>query len=301
MRPSRPEDVVGVPVPVGTLARALARHPDFRILKRIGPMERRESGYARTGELSVCVLDVETMGFDHRLDEIIELSLQTVRIDAEGRIVSTGRNSSWLEDPGRPIPPEIVKVTGITDADVAGRSISEGEAYGELTSADLLLSHNAAFDRPFVDRRFDLPPRPWICSLNDFAWRDHGFDGRSLTQLLLQCGWFFDAHRAAGDVNALLHLLDHRLEGGATVMKELLVNAARATSVVEAVGAPMSAKDALKSRGYRWDAGRRLWWRAVPEDQGAAERDWVADHAYGGARAPVVRRVTWKERYAAPE
>ncbi|MFA7751961.1 exonuclease domain-containing protein, partial [Klebsiella pneumoniae] len=104
----------------------MARHPDFRILKRIGRMERRESGYARTGELGVCVLDVETMGFDHRLDEIIELSLQTVRIDAEGRIVSTGRNSSWLEDPGRPIPPEIVKVTGITDADVAGRSISEG-------------------------------------------------------------------------------------------------------------------------------------------------------------------------------
>ena len=299
MSPRKPEDVASVPVPVGTLAGTLARHPDFRILQRIGKMERREAGYARTGELSVCVLDVETMGLDHRVDEIIELSLQTVRIDAHGRIVSTGRNNSWLEDPGRPIPPEISKVTGITDRDVAGRSISEGEAFGELAAADLLLSHNAAFDRPFVERRFDLEPKAWICSLNDLDWREHGFEGRSLTQLLLQCGWFFDAHRAAGDVNALLHLLDHRLDGGGTVMKELLVNAARATSVVEAVGAPISAKDILKARGYRWDAARRVWWRAVPEEDGPAERDWVADHVYGGVSGPVVRRVTWKERYAA--
>lgn len=299
MSPPPPEDVASVPVPIGALARALDRHPDYRVLRRVGHMERREAGYARTGELSVCVLDVETMGLDHRAHRIIELSLQTVRIDAHGRIVSVGRNNSWLEDPGMPIPPEIVKVTGITDADVAGRSISEGEAYGELTTADLLLSHNAAFDRPFVDRRFDLPPQPWICSLNDLDWKAHGFDGRSLTQLLLQCGWFFEAHRAAGDVNALLHLLDHRLDGGGTVMKELLVNAARPTWIVEAVAAPMSARGALKARGYRWDADRRVWWRTVADADGQAEQDWAIDHVYGGLDSPVVRGMTWKERYAA--
>ncbi len=105
--------------------------------------------------------------------------------------------------------------------------------------------------------------------------------------------------RAAEDVNALLHLLDHRLDFGGTVLKALLVNAALPTGAMSAEGAPFAAKEALKARGYRWDAAKRHWGKEVADADFLLERDWVCDHVLGGARLPTTRRITWKERYSA--
>lgn len=301
MKPAVRDDLVGLQLqlPAEVLATALDRHPGYRVVREIKPMRRTESRFRRTGELTVCVLDVETTGTDRHSDRITELAMQRVRIDQFGRIVETGRPYSWLEDPGIPIPQEIVAKTGITDEMVAGRSISDGEACGLITSADVVLSHNAAFDRPFVDRRLDLGGQAWICSLNDIEWRDHGFEGRSLADLLLRCGWFFQgAHRASADVNALLHLLDHRLDTGGTVMKELLRTAARSTWVIDAFDAPFSAKDLLKERGYRWDADRKVWRLTMRDDEPALEQRWLSAHVYGGADRSSVRPITWRERYS---
>lgn len=295
----QPQDLVAVPMSAATLARALDRHDDYMVLHRIKRMQRREPRFARTGELSVCALHIATSGPDHRSDKIIELSLQTVRIDAHGRIVDAGRNNTWLEDPEVPLSAEVAKSTGITDEDVAGRGISEGEAYGELATADIVLSHDAARHRPFVDARLLLDSKPWICSRRDLDWSEHGFQDRSLTELLWKCGRFFEAHRSAGEVNALLHLLDHRLDTGGTVMKELLVSAARSTWVISAVDAPPGTKALLKPRGYSWDANRRCWSKQVSDAALAAERDWVADQIYDGLGLPATRQITWKERYAA--
>ncbi len=299
MKPSRREDIVGIPVPVDALARALDRHADYRIVRRMVPMERMEPRFPRTGELSVCVVGLNTTGRDHLSDRIVELSIQTVRIDAHARIVQTAGNNSWLEDPEVEIPLELTRRTGIASPDVRGRRIADGEAYGELVSADILLSHDARRDRPFLERRLDLDPKPWICSRRDLDWVEQGFSGHSLALLLLQCGWFFEGRRAAAEVGALLHLLDHRMESGVTALKEMLVGAGRATWTIEAVEAPVSAVELLKARGYRWNPARRAWTLPASELQVSRERSWARNHVYSGTRDPLVRKVTWKERYRA--
>lgn len=299
MRPVSTEDVVGVPVQAGVLARALARHADYRVLSRLKPLSRSALRNRGPGELSVCVIDVETTGLDFREDRIIELAVRTVVINGHGRIVEAGRARSWLEDPGRPIPPEITVVTGLRDEDVKGKVISDGEAYSMIADADIRLAHNAAFDRPFVEARLGLGREPWICSLNDIDWKVHGFEGRSLSQLLATCGWFFDAHRAAGDVEALIHLLDHDLENGRTVMRELIMGAGQSTWRICAVGADFDASPSLRKRRYRWDAARKTWWKDVRQDDLSDECDWVTQVVYQGRRLPELREITWRDRYSA--
>ena len=125
-----PEELVQLPVPAATLAQVLSRHEDYRVVRRIRRMVRGEAGFHRKDELCVCVLDCETTGMDYRSDRIIELAVQRVYVSADGSIAMTGKPRSWLEDPGVPIPAEISRITGLTDADVKGRVISQVKPAG---------------------------------------------------------------------------------------------------------------------------------------------------------------------------
>jgi DNA polymerase III subunit epsilon len=290
-----------VPLPADALASALGRHVDYRVQRRIEPMKRSALARDRFRWLHGVALDVETTGLDPLRHDVIELAMQTFRLDEFGRIVETGRPRAWFEEPTEAIPPKISRITGITDAQVAGRSIADGEAASVIMSADFVVSHNAAFDRPFVEKRLPITAgRPWVCTLKDVDWGDLGFEERRLSSLLNRMGWFFEPHRAITDVAALLHLLDHPLdEVGGTVAKRAVTRAQRPSWIVEVGASPFSAKDVLKEREYAWDPDVRVWSRSVPDLQLAEEVEWATVMVYGGRRAPETRRVTWTERYAA--
>lgn len=293
--------LIGVPIDAEVVAQSLELHDDYRVLRRIRRMDRRSARVITGPSLVGIALDVETTGLDHRRHEVIELALQRFRLDAEHRIIETGRPRSWLEQPSEPIPETITRVTGLTDADVAGRAIGDGEAGCMISTADFVVSHNARFDRPFVEKRLPLTAgRPWACSLADVDWRGLGYGDRTLSALLMRMGMFYDAHRAETDVTALLHLLAHPLDGRIdTVVGRMLARATRPTWIVDAVDAPFSAREVLKERGYRWNPARRVWSAQVDEDAVGDEIGWASLMLYGGRREPDIRRLTWTERYAA--
>lgn len=284
------------------MAGLLDDHDDYRVLRRMRPMAKYDCFAGRSASaMSGCALDVETTGLDHRRHTVIELAMQRFRADAFGRIVDVGPSFRWLEDPGVAIPPEITELTGIDAAAVAGRRICDAEATCLILDADFVIAHNSAFDRPFVETRLPAAAgRPWVCSMNDVAWRARGYEGRVLSHLLMQMGLFYSAHRADADVTALLHLLDHANRLGAqTALSEAVENAARPGWIVEALGAPFHAKDRLKGRGYRWDANGRHWWREVVPSALDEEVEWCVRDVYSGAARPRVRRIDWTERYSA--
>ncbi|MBK9238522.1 MAG: hypothetical protein IPO19_22170, partial [Rhodoferax sp.] len=164
-----------------------------------------------------------------------------------------------LQDPGMPIPKEVQQITGITDAMVRGQQLDEARVALMLDGVDLVIAHNAGFDRPFCEARLpQFASLRWACSLVDVNWKALGYGSAKLEQLALQHGWFYDAHRAEVDCHALLAVLGVPLgaqQGNA--MQALLAASAQPSYRLQATGAPFEAKDALKARGYRWTPSKK--------------------------------------------
>lgn len=248
------------------------------------------------------IVDVETTGLSATDDVIIELAMRRLRYDGAGRITSIDQRWSWLEDPQRPIAEDISRLTGLDDAMLAGQAIDEEGAGLILSSATIIIAHNARFDRPRVEAR--LPKAaglPWACSCSEIPWRESGFDGRSLGHLLAQIGFHNSAHRASDDVDSTIALMAHELAPGRTALAELVDRSFADTWIVRAKGAAFDMKDALKGRGYRWDGDRKVWWLEVADRN--AEEWWLAANIYCAAANPKAlgpewQRVSNRERWA---
>ncbi|MBO5867593.1 MAG: 3'-5' exonuclease [Oscillospiraceae bacterium] len=96
------------------------------------------------------IFDTETTGLHCDQEQIIEFA--AVVVTPEGIVKEYDELISL--DPGTEIPPEIVKLTGITNEDVAERGISKTQLcrdIAEMISGNtLLLAYNAQFDLCFT-------------------------------------------------------------------------------------------------------------------------------------------------------
>ena len=276
------------------MADQLSAHPDFKVKRRLVPIL--DFGPGTGGPTQrVLILDTETTGLDWRAESIIELAMLAVDVDMQtGKPVGEVEVYEDFEDPGRPIPPEIVKLTGITTQDVKGQRLNEEKIKDMVERADLIVAHNAGFDRPFVENRLEVfEHKAWACSFQGIDWKAQGLGSAKLEFLCSELGWFYDAHRAQVDCHALLRVLSTPLksdkpEGAVTGLLQLFEGSQNARTVVKAFGSPFETKDKLKSRGYRWDAEARVWYTAVKSAAALdAEAEWLKAEVYGGRAARI--------------
>src|SRR5271168_4830319 len=116
----------------------------YRILRKLlsrPVVERAASPFPRVGVL----VDTETTGLDPARDEIIEIGMVAFTYDDDGRLGDVVGVFSALRQPYSPIPPEITKLTGITDEMVAGKTIAIDAIEAFIAPADLIIAHNAKF------------------------------------------------------------------------------------------------------------------------------------------------------------
>jgi DNA polymerase-3 subunit epsilon len=207
-----------------------------------------------------------------------------------------------LEDPGFPIPPATTAVHHITDEMVQGQRIDDAHIASVMQGVEVVIAHNAAFDRPFVEARWPLFEQlNWACSIKDIDWREEGFGSAKLEYLLSTQGYFYEAHRAEADCWALLALLNHTLpQSQRPALLALLETLNQAQQKVYALGSPFETKDMLKARNYRWSAELRCWSRLVSGDQELQEElSWLKRKVYGERSARVeVESLGGKVRYS---
>lgn len=246
--------------------------------------------------------DVETTGLNVVKDEIIELGAIPFTFNHEGLLLSFGEPFHGYNQPGKEISTEITALTGISPEVVKGHKLDIGAA-DAFFDVDLIVAHNAEFDRQMIERYLPIASRKcWACSATGVPWKDHGYGTRALKYLLMEMGWFYKAHNAISDCEAALHALQHGV--GDRFGFQWLLDSARAhTWKIWAVDSTFKTKDVLKERGYVWGSGEdgrlKAWNKEIPLDKIDEEQRWLAEHVYWGKQPrATVKKINAYDRFS---
>ena len=227
--------------------------------------------------ICVVVADLETTGLSHDTDQVIELAYRKCWVVADtGEVVASRAGFSQLRQPTVEISKKITTLTGITNEMVSGQSVDWKSFEADMAGVDIVIAHNAAFDRPFIDAECPtLKNILWGCSKAHIDWVSEGYSDK-LELLSAQCGLFTGAHRALNDVDILLHIITSK-----GLFKTLWANASKPIYKSE-ISTRGDQKDLVKPRGYRWDGDNKFWWKIIDESSAQAEADWAKSVGLNG-------------------
>jgi len=251
--------------------------------------------------MNIAFLDTETTGIDRANDKIIEIAVKLVKFEAPtGKILSIDQTYESFNDPEEDISIEITQLTGITNEMVEGHSIDWDRVDNIFQDSDLIVAHNAGFDRAFVDRRSSVSQsKIWACSISDIDWLGRGFTSPKQELLCYWHGFYFDAHRAMNDVDALIHLLTHGSYEDDRPLLELIDNAKKPVYVIFADNFKYDPvkKDIVKANKYRWNPDDKIWYKKVNFDELDSEKDWLTATIYDQVFEGRVEEINLNDKY----
>lgn len=285
------------------LARHLEASGDYRVLRRLVP---RVPEPTLPSQRIGIILDLETTGLDTSRDEVIEIAMVKFGYElGSDQITHVIDTFQAFQEPSTTITPAITELTGITDAMVAGHRIDDDALAAFVgLSVNVIIAHQASFDRKFAERFWPLfAGMHWACSATGVDWKARGFSGAKLDYLLAAHGLFHGAHRALDDCHAVLEVLAREVpSAGKSALALLLERARRTTHRIWAENAPFELKDALKGRGYRWSDGSsghpRAWYADVEENELEKELTYLRTEIYQRDTEIVHRPITARDRYS---
>ena len=168
---------------------------EHRILHRVPEILTKKEPKGRI--FKAAFIDLETTGLDPKKDEIIEVGILIASFTDEDGFISIDFGNNQLQQPNKPISEEITKITGITNEDVSGKVIDWNILKDSLANIDLIICHNAYFDRNFMELQTPdffksfIESKSFACSLKGVKWREFGYEGVKLEYLNFKMGYYF--------------------------------------------------------------------------------------------------------------
>ena len=248
----------------------------------------------------IALLDIETTGLNKQSDQIVELAIKVVAVQKlTGELLGVIDSYESFNDPGQPISESAMRVNRITNEMVSGYEIDWSIAESLLKVSDIIVAHNAQFDRGFIDQKLPVSrSKIWACSMKDIDWFERGFTNNKQELLCIWHGFFFESHRAMGDVDALIHLVTHfSYELNELPFGELIQNSYKPIYKISATNSDFETKDTLKANGYNWDSELRVWWKTIKREEIENEKEWLTENVYHGHFMGIVEEVQAVDKY----
>ncbi len=262
----------------------LDAHPDYKVLRKFKPRDWYNEPNGAPVRRGVFV-DSETDDVDTAKCSLLELALVPFEYDDDGYIhrILLDECVAFLNDPGKPLTEEIRRLTGISDEDLAGKSLDTAAIRDTLRDTSLVLAHNAFFDRRVLERFvWEFSRLPWACSQQEVPWRQTFHAPAAGLEIIAHFvgGVFYGAHRAMIDCLVGVHVLaEAQDEEGRSAFSYLLQSSREESVRIWATGAPFHAKDDLKRRGYSWNDGKdgrqKAWHKRIPTGTVDEENQWL--------------------------
>lgn len=305
-----PRDLPGLnsaalaPEDAARMIAALEASGSYQVLRRFeSPPTVTPSG--RSDTRVVMVVDTETTGKNSAADKVFEIGYLLAEYEPDtGRVLGVVDRYSGFDDPGFPLPEIIVKLTGVTYAEVEGQRFDDDRIRRDIARADLVIAQNANFDRQFLEPIFpEFAAKNWGCTREDSPWEAMGVNTTKQEFLAFQIGrMFYEAHRALTDAEVLLDIVRRPAHDGRPIFASILESAHRPTFRVWAVNSPFESKDILKVEGgYHWSDGTekgklKAWHKNGVQDL-QAELDFLA-RIYPKPQKIAVDLLTAAERFS---
>ena len=106
--------------------------------------------------IRICFLDTETTGIDTKKDEIIEIALKVIEFNkTTGEYIKAISMYESFNEPDKEITNEVTQITCITFDMVKGKKINWDKVGEILSYSQIVLAHNAKFDRQMIEKYFN--------------------------------------------------------------------------------------------------------------------------------------------------
>ncbi len=169
---------------------------------------------AKLSSIDFCAVDLETTGVNPAFDKIVEIGAVRFKLDGGSICYQT------LVNPGIHMPPNVIRIHGITDSMVSGSPALEDvrDKFFSFIEGTVLVIQNPRFDLSFIERAFRQSnvQRPELQALDTVRLAKKYFTelpNHKLSTLASHLGLELVSHRALDDAIACMAVFCETLKG----------------------------------------------------------------------------------------